>query len=146
MELLTSLGINSTALSQLVVFIFVYFILSRVVFRPYLRAFLKREESTVGSEENAEKLLQEASELSEKLQEKSKKISLEQMSIYNEVRQEAQKDFDRLVGEARVEADKELEGLRSVIKSDVNKVRENMSTEASSVSEGIVGKLIGKSL
>ena len=146
MELLASLGINSTVLPQLIVFIIVYFILSRVVFRPYLQAFLKREESTVGSEENAEKLLQQAFELSEKLQEKSKAASLEQMTIYNEVRQEAQKDFDRIVSEARVEADKELEGLRSAIQSDVKKVRENMSTEASSVSEGIVGKLIGKSL
>ena len=64
MELLKSLGIDSTLWSHLACFIVAYLALSTLVFRPYLRAFQERERRTVGSEEDAIRLIEEARELS----------------------------------------------------------------------------------
>ncbi len=143
MELLTSLGVNSTIWAQLIIFMGVYFVLSKTVFGPYLEALKKREESTVGGEESAERILEEVTSLKKEFEEKAKKLSSEQMVLYNQAREGAQKKHDRAISQAREEAEDVIEGVRQKIKKNIEQVRKEMFSEIPAVSKNIVGKLVG---
>src|SRR3954469_9588798 len=101
MELLRSLGVNSTFWIQVACFIISFSSLTFLVFIPYLRAHQEREARTVGSEESATRLIQEAHDLQQQYEQRAKVVNSQIKGAFDVQRQEAQKEYDRLVQNAR---------------------------------------------
>lgn len=146
MELLESLGVNSSIFAQLVIFLIAYVLLSRIAFKPYLEALNKRDANTVGGEETAEKLNQEVESLKKEFDEKAKEMSLAQMEIYNSAQAEAQKTYDSLVAQERKNSEDSIESMKTKVKKNIGEARGQMSSEVPKVSQEIIGKLIGKKI
>lgn len=146
MELLKALGVNSTWPIHLVCFLVAYLSLSRLVFRPYMAALQERERRTVGNQEDAVRLIEEAHELSGVYEQKAKAINGQIKSIYDERRAEALREYDRAVQSARDEAASILTAARERIVSEVQAARRQLTSEAPSVAAAISTKLAGKEL
>ena len=88
--ILEQLEINQTFFIQLVIFAVLYFVLSAVYFRPFLRLFEHRHEKTVADREAAERLMAQANA---KFDEYKARLS--------EERQAAKKDYDNVIAEGK---------------------------------------------
>ncbi len=145
MGLLMSLGVNQTLFFQLGIFVAVFVVLKYVLFVPYFAAFNKRNEATVGQTELAERYLSETKALEEEFSQKATAANEKFRAIYDQIRLETVKEYDRLVADARARAKTLTDGARKKIETDVQGAKAQLAKEVPGVSQLIVQKLIGGS-
>lgn len=150
MDIITSLfkalGIDSTVWFQLLSFLIAYLALSNLVFKPYLKAFHERERRTVGSEESAIRIVEEAQQLQLNFEARAKHLNSEIRSVYEAHRSEATKQYEKQVEVARAESASALDSARTKISSEVQAARKALSAEIPAVSRAIASRLSGKEL
>jgi F-type H+-transporting ATPase subunit b len=146
MQIFTSLGVDSTIVIHLICFLISYVALTQLILKPYMRALEEREKRTVGGEELAVRLVEEAADLQGQYEVKAREINSQITSIYNQSRTAAQKDSDVLVDAARKEASGLLETSRAQISTEVQAARKTLSAEVPAVGAAIASKLAGKDL
>lgn len=144
MEILQSIGLDATVAIQFVVFFVVYLVLSNLVFRPYFQAFVERKKRTVGNQEAAERLVDEAQQLETEFQIKARDINSKFKGLYDEKRTEALREYDRLVNEARSKANQYLTETREKIKVEVESAQKDLLAEVPLVKSAIVSQLLGR--
>jgi F0F1-type ATP synthase membrane subunit b/b' len=146
MDLLRTLGVNSTLALQFVIFIVTFLIMKIVLFKPYFEAFNKRNERTIGQTEQAEKYLEESRKLEDEYAAKAKEVNERYRKIYDQTRVEANKEHERLVSEARARSKQLMDQSRTQIETQVQAVKAQIAQEVNNVSQLINHKLIGKDL
>lgn len=146
MELLSSLGINGTIWIHAVCFFVAYMALSNLVFKPYMRAHEAREARTIGSEEQAAKMLSQAAEISGEYELKAKEVSAAVRAEYERGRGAALKESEALVAAARAEATHAIEGTRTKIATEVQKAKTILAGEIPSITGAIASKMAGKEI
>ena len=144
MEMIQSLGINSTAIIQFGIFIFIFFFLRHYVFSAYHEALLKRLEKTKGGEEIASEYAEKTSELHSQYQDEVRKVHHEISTIYQKNRTEALADADRVMHQARAEAQKMIEAARVTMAQAVASATQSLKGQSSGVALSITNKLLGK--
>lgn len=142
--ILATLKVDNTLWVQLGVFLFAYLVMSQLVFKPYLDAYQKRQDKTVGGEEQAEKLAQDALVIQNSYEEKLREVNAEFKSIYDKEKSEAQKVYNEKVGLARTEADSIIDATRKEIETNVAAVKQELKNEIPAISAAMTAKLIGK--
>lgn len=145
MGLLMSLGVNQTLFFQLGIFIAVFVVLKYVLFVPYFAAFNKRTEATLGQTELAERYMSETKSLEEEFAQKAQAANEKFRAVYDQIRGETVKEYDRLVTDARGRAKTLTDGARKKIETDVQAAKLQLAKEVPGVSQLIVQKLIGGS-
>lgn len=146
MEIIKSLGVDSTLWVQLVCFLVSYLALSNFLFKPYMRALEERQKRTVGGEELAARLSGEASELHGEYEQKARALNAQIKGFYDQSRTEATKEFETIVKTARDESGSLVQSAREKISTEVQKARVGLSAEVPAVSTAIASKLAGKEL
>ncbi len=146
MELLASLGVNETVGLQFIIFICVYFVLSRMVFTPYYNAFVERTRRTVGNTDVAEKLLSDAKNLEQRYQEKARAQNLISKEFFETARKSAQVEYQTIVDDARSKAKIQNDNTLEKIKVEMARVQPQIKNEVQVISQSIVAKLLGKDL
>lgn len=144
MDLLSSLGVNSTLAYQFVQFVVVYFLLKYVLFRPYFAAYNERAARTVGKTELAERYVIEARELEERYAKKAQDVNAAFKAVYDQTRAEAVKEYDRLLNDARTKVKASSDQARTRIESEMSTARAQLGSEVNAVVQLINHKLIGK--
>ncbi len=145
-NLLAALGVNETFWIHLGCFLVSYVALTQLVFKPYLRAFAEREKRTVGSEETAVRLVQEASDLHRQYEQKAKAINSQIKATFDSSRSDAQHEYDRLIDTTRGEVAALLKRSREVLSSEMQTARKAIAIDIPAVSQAIASKLAGKDL
>ena len=133
MEMIQSLGINSTAIIQFGIFIFTFFFLRTYVFSAYHEALLKRQEKTKGGEEIANEYAVKTSELHSQYQDEARKVHHEISKIYQINRNEALADADRVVNQSRAEAQKLIEAARVSMAQAIASATQSLKGQTGSV-------------
>lgn len=146
MEILTVLGVDSTLAIHLACFFVSYVALSQLIFKPYLRAYEEREKRTVGNEERAVHLIQEANDLQLQYEQRAKVINAQIKTAFDGSRGDAQKEYERLVQGSREEAQKSIEHSRAHLTREIQATRAALAAEIPTVSAAIASKLAGKDL
>lgn len=146
MEILRSLGVNWTLLIHLVCFGISYFFLTTFVLKPYAAAHREREKRTVGNEEVAVRLIEDAAKLQAKFEQKAKSLNSEIKGYYDESRTQAMAEYDQLISSARAEANIVTKGTQAEIEREVQKARQAIAAEVPAVSAAIASKLAGKEI
>lgn len=144
--ILNDLKINNTIWIQLGCFIVSYLALSNFIFKPYHAAYRKRKENTVGGEEFAERVIQETEALTGEYESKARQINANFSEVYNEKKVDAMKEYDRIVGQARGEAQSLQDKVRQQIGVEVQGARTELNKEIPKVSLEMASKLIGKEI
>jgi F-type H+-transporting ATPase subunit b len=146
MEIFKSLGVNSTLWIHLVCFLVSYVALTQWVLKPYLAALRERERRTVGGEETAVRLIDEANELHSEYEKRARAINAEIKQAYDHSRQAAMKDYDQIIAAARAEAMTLLERSRGEIASQISVAERLLAVDVPAVGAAIASKLAGKDL
>jgi F-type H+-transporting ATPase subunit b len=146
MEIFRQLGVDSTLWIHLACFLVSYFALYYLILKPYMAAFVEREKRTVGSEEAAVRLVEEANDLQTQYALKSRELNTQMKAFYDEARTSAQKQSEQVVGNARAQAAALLQQNRDQIAGEVAKAQKTLQAEIPSVGAAIASKLAGKDL
>ncbi|MCB0361462.1 MAG: ATP synthase F0 subunit B [Bdellovibrionales bacterium] len=143
MDILASLGVNSTLGIQLVIFLFSYFFLTLLIFGPYHRAYEERVKRTEGNTEIAERILAESKELEVEYEQKARALNNETKIIFDRQRSEAMKEYDRMVSQARDRAKSIVEKNRSLIGSEFLKAKSEIKKEIPLLVQSVERKMVG---
>lgn len=146
MEIFRSLGVDSTLWIHLACFLISYVAFSRLILKPYMAALNEREKRTVGSEEHAVRLVEEANQLNAEYEQKARAINAQIKGSYDESRTAAMREYDRLVQSAREESQKLLESARADIGREVQTARKSVANEVPAVAAAMASKLAGKDI
>ncbi len=146
MELLKSLGIDSTLWIHMVCFGIAYLALSNLIFKPYMKALAERESRTIGGEEQAAQLLNETSAINADYESKAKAVTASIRAEYETNRLAAMKESEALVAAARIESAGLLEKSRAKIVTEVTSARSKLSGEVPSITSAIASKMAGKEI
>lgn len=144
MEMIKSLGINSTAIIQFGIFVVTFFTLRLYVFAPYHKALLLRQEKTKGGEEIANDYVGKTAELQSVYQNEARAINSQISSIYDKNKTEAVAEADQMVQQARAEAQKIVETSRAAIQQAVSTAAKTLQGQTSAMALSITNKLLGK--
>jgi F-type H+-transporting ATPase subunit b len=145
-ELLTSLGVNSTLFIQMASFFVVFLVLKGVVFGPYFKSYLERQERTVGRAELAEKFISETKDLEVQYSVKAQEINENVKAVYDRSRSEAMKQYDQTINAARATGKSLLEDARGKIQKEVQAASQQIAQEVNGASQLIISRLVGKDL
>lgn len=146
MEILHSLGVDWTLFVHLVCFGISFFFLSTFVLKPYMRAMHEREKRTIGSEEAAARLIEEANKLQEQFEKKAKALNTEIRGFFDKSRTEAMAEYDKMVSGARTEATTILKNAQAEVESQIAATRKALAQEVPAVAAAIATKLAGKEI
>ena len=104
------LSVDQTLVIQLVIFLIALFLLNRLVFRPLLGVWDRREELTAGTLREAEEMTRKAESAISEYNEKLAEARAQATETRNELRQQGQAESSKMLLEAREAAQAELEG------------------------------------
>jgi F0F1-type ATP synthase membrane subunit b/b' len=142
MAILHQLGINYTTFYCLVIFLITFFVLKSLVFEPYYSALAEREARTKGGEISAKEIQQKTLEIKALYESEARDLNSEVKSIFDESRLLATKEYSRVVGEARLNAEHYIEKAKAKVKEEINKASDQMKLEIPSVAQAITKKML----
>ncbi len=141
-EILTSLGIDTTVFHQFAVFFLAYISMNFIVFKPYMAAYNERIKRTVGGQEYGEKLLAEAEEKEEAYKKTARDLNLKIREVFSAWNDKAKAEGDQIIEAAKKEADADLKQAQKQLEDTVAQVRKEMEGLIPSISENIQNKIM----
>jgi len=144
MELLQSLGINSTIIVQFIIFVIAYFILTRLIFMPYFKAYMERYNRTVGSEDDASKLIQETIELESEYEENAKALNVKIKKIFDTEKKLALENQTKMLFAANLKAEEYKKSSEIKLEETKSKINTELEQEVTPLAELIKNSVIGK--
>lgn len=144
MEILTKLGIDSTLFAQIGVFLIAYIALSRLLFKPYLKAYHKRIEVTFGNQEQAEKLNEAVRDLHVEYETKARETNMRVQTFFDDAHKEAQLIQAQMLDKARKEAEELVEASRKETQAKIEKTRNELQDHVNELSQEISKKILSK--
>lgn len=138
------LSVDETLVIQLVIFLVGLFLLNRLVFRPLLGVWDRREELTAGTLREAEGMTRKAEGAITEYNEKIAEARAQATETRNELRQQGQSESSRMLLSAREVAQAELEGARGTLESEVAKIRADLQGEVESLAADISDRVLRK--
>ncbi len=143
--MLQQLGVNQTAFLQFAIYIFIFTALVFLVYNPFHKAFLLREEKTKGAEDLAQEFIKKAEDLHMEYQHEARELNLKISAIYHESKTVAQKQFEKSVTTAKDESQKIIEENRNKIKGSIGAAVVELQKQVPQLALAITNKMLGKS-
>jgi len=131
---------------QIVVFLGLFFLLTKLAWKPILASLKERETSIQSALDAAEKAKAEMASLKEDNEKLLKETRAERDVILREAREAANRLHDQAQGDAKKNADKIIEDARSVINTEKQAALRDVRTQVAAFSIEIAEKLIKKNL
>ena len=138
------LSVDETLVIQLVIFLVGLFLLNRLVFRPLLGVWDRREELTTGMLREAEEMTRKAESAIAEYNEKLAGAKAQATETRNELRQRGQSESSKMLLSAREAAQAELEDTRGILESEVAKIKTDLQGEIESLASEISNRVLRK--
>jgi len=138
------IAINISVLWQILMFLGLWLIVSKVLFRPYMVVLEQREQKTTGADDSSEHLEQHAERLRAEYQETIAKAAAAGNASKNAIVQQAREQREALLSSARAEAAGILERVRQDVQSQLAQEHELAVREADAVAQEMVSKILGR--
>lgn len=142
LNILASLGVNSTIWIQLAIFVVTFIVLKEVVFKPYFAKFEIRQERTKGGIEKSAELIEQTKELETKYQSTMRLLNTEIKEIFDTSRAEANKEQEKIIIEARAASKITQDNFRIKLQNEVNKAREELIKQTPTIGQSISDSLL----
>lgn len=131
-DLQRQLGIDASFFTQFVIFLFIFTWLQFVYFRPYLKLIQKRQSQSGGMSEDAAKLEESAA--------RDEQAYLDALAG---ARRKAAAERDRILSEARGQANDIVGGARAQAKTKLEQARDAAARAAETELAGLKGQVGG---
>src|ERR1044071_3392970 len=136
--------VDITAVYQIVLFLILWAILDRILFRPYLRLLDERERKTGGARAEIAGLQTQAERLRAQYEEKISVAEAQGRAAREAILTEAREQRDAIVGSAREEGARMLETVRTEIARKMQTEQQLALAEASNVARDMARKVLGR--
>jgi F-type H+-transporting ATPase subunit b len=138
--------LDYTVVYQMIIFLIVWVILTRVLFRPYLKLIEERERRTAGTEHESADLAREGERLKAQYEERVTQAQAAALAAKEAILDEARQQRDQLISRAREEAASILEQVRQEIDRQVEKEKQLASAEVAVIAQNLAGKVLGRNV
>jgi len=135
-----------TIVYQIIIFLILWAILSKVLFHPYLALLDERERKTAGALREASDLEREGERLRVEYEEKIAQAQAAGYAAREAIVNEANRQREKLLAQAREEAARELEKVREEVQMQMQKERQLAAAEAANIARDMVSKILGRSV
>ena len=136
--------IDISVVWQIVLFLGLWLIVSKVLFRPYMALLDEREQKTTGANDSAYHLEHEAERLRAQYDEAIANAAATGNATKEAIVQQARQQREELLSSAREEAAGILERVRQEVQSQLSQERELTIREADAVAHDMVSKILGR--
>jgi F-type H+-transporting ATPase subunit b len=140
------ISLDYSIVYQLVLFLIVWLILSKVLFRPYLGLLEERERRTIGTEHDSTDLEHEGARLRAQYEEKIAQAQAAGYADKEAILQEARQQREKVLNQAREEAMGMLEGVRREVESQIQKERQFAAAEVRTIAQEMASKVLGRNV
>ena len=138
------INLDYSLLIQAAVFIVFVLLINQILFRPVVRLLERRKEATVGAQERALSLQEQAEKevalLEEKLAKARQEAALERDRVKKKILSEQKQFIER----ARKAIEKDIPALREKALGEAEKVEETLRKELEPFAEKIAAKVMGR--
>ncbi|HEX6440041.1 MAG TPA: ATP synthase F0 subunit B [Candidatus Binatia bacterium] len=138
------IALNISVLWQILLFLGLWLIVSKVLFRPYMTVLEQREQKTTGADDSSEHLEQQAERLRAQYEETIVNAAAAGNASKNAIVQQARQQREALLTSAREEAAGILERVRQEVQSQLAQEHELAVREADAVAQDMVSKILGR--
>jgi F-type H+-transporting ATPase subunit b len=140
------ISLDYSVIYQIVLFLVVLIVLSKVLFRPYLILLEERERETTGAQHDLSELEHEATQLRAQYEDKIAQAQAAGYAAKEAILQEARQQRETVLNQARQEAMSTLEGVRRELASQMQKERQLAATEIRTIAREMASKILGRNV
>ena len=138
------IALDYTTLVQIGFFLALWFLLAKLLFRPFIGLLEEREKRTDGLKAAAAGLTAEAERLRADYESAIAKARDEGAAAKESILQEAHRTRERLLGEARAQATDRLAAVRDEIQKELQRGRALAAREAAEIARQMAEKILGR--
>jgi len=138
------ISLDYTILLQMLLFLLLWVVLSRILFRPYLSLLEEREKRTEGAQDESFALEQEGQRLRALYEDGLAKARAAGEAVKAGILHEVRQQREQLLSRAREEAAETLERMRLEIRNELAREREIARREAEAIAQDMVAKVLGR--
>ncbi len=138
------IALDYTVLVQIASFLALWFLLTKLLFKPFVALLEEREERTDGVKAEAASLTAEAERLRAEHESAVARARDEGAAVKESIVQEARQTRERLLAEARAQAANMLAAVRDEIQNELRKGRDLAAQEAEGIARQMAEKILGK--
>ena len=138
------IALDYTVLIQIVAFLVFWFLLTKLLFKPFIGLLEERERRTEGAKAEAAALKEEGERLSKEHEQAIAKAKDEGRAAKEGILQEARQARERLLGQAREEAARMVQAAREEIRKELERGRELAAREAEAIARQMAEKILGR--
>jgi F-type H+-transporting ATPase subunit b len=133
-----------TVLVQIVAFLALWFLLSKLLFRPFIALLEERENRSEGLKDAAVSLVAEGERLRAEYESAIAKANEEGAAVKETILQEARQTRERLLAESRAQAAERMTAVLEDIKKEMAQGREEALQEAAVIARQMAEKVLGR--
>lgn len=133
-----------TVLVQIVAFLALWFLLSKILFRPFIALLEERENRTEGLKAAAALLVAEGERLRAEYESAIAKANEEGAAVKETILREARQTRERLLADSRAQAAERMTAVREDIKKEMAKGRELALQETAVIARQMAEKVLGR--
>jgi F-type H+-transporting ATPase subunit b len=138
------ISLDISILYQIVIFVVLWLLLSKVLFRPYLGLLDERERKTIGTRHDTGQLEHEGARLRAEYEEKITQARRAGIAAKDAIIRDGRQEREGLLQQAREEAARTLESMRSDVQGQLERERELAALEVAGVAQDMVSKVLGR--
>jgi F-type H+-transporting ATPase subunit b len=138
------IALDISVVWQILLFLVLWLIVSKVLFRPYMALLDEREQKTTGADDNSYDLEHEAERLRAQYEEAIANAAAAGNATKDAIVQQARQQREALLSSARKEAAGILERVRLQVRSQLAQERDLAIREADAVAHDMIGKILGR--
>lgn len=135
-----------TVLVQIVAFLALWFLLSKVLFRPFIALLEERENRSEGLKAAAASLVAEGERLRAEYESAIAKANEEGAAVKETILREARQTRERLLAESRAQAVERMTAVREDIKKEMAQGRELALQEAAVIARQMAEKILERKI
>jgi F-type H+-transporting ATPase subunit b len=138
------INLDISILYQIILFLILWVILSRILFKPYLKLLAEREHKTAGAQHDSNDLEREGLRLKNQYEEKIAQAQTAGYAAKEQIIQEGRQQREKILGEAREDAAHMLEQVRSEVAQTLSRERQLAAAEVGPIAAAMVAKVVGR--
>jgi F-type H+-transporting ATPase subunit b len=140
------ISLDYSVILQILFFLLFWFLMDRIIFKPFLGLLNEREGRTEGAKAETALLIEEIERLRAPYESGMAKAQEEAEAAKEVILADARRSRDQLLAQAREEAGNLLERTRSEIRIELQKGRELALREAETIARHMIEKILGRRL
>lgn len=138
--------LDYTILVQAIAFLVFWFLLARLLFKPFMALLGERERRTEGVKAEAASLKEEGERLAKEYEYAIAQARAEARAVKEGIVEEGRRARERLLNQAREEASRMMEAVRQEIQRELQRGREFAAREAEAIARQMAEKILGRKI